>query len=127
MSIRRYSSGSTFEAEIGYSRAVADDLYLHISGTTGYDYSTMQISADVAEQAERCMLNIEAVLLEHQVPWDNVVRVRYILPNPDDFEPCWPVLKKYFASAPPAATMISADLADPAMKIEIELTARLPE
>jgi enamine deaminase RidA (YjgF/YER057c/UK114 family) len=119
------STGSTFERDIGYSRAVVDGDYVFVSGTTGYDYGDMTISNDVVAQAEQCMQNIGAVLEQAGARWDSVVRVRYILPDREDFEPCWPVLKKYLGQAAPAATMISAGLYDPAMKIEIEVTARV--
>ena len=84
----------------------------------------MTISDDVVEQAEQCMRNIEEALAEAGSQVADVVRVRYILPKVEDFEPCWPVLRRYFGDIRPAATMISAGLLDPRMKIEIEVTAR---
>ena len=117
------SSGSRFEAEIGYSRAVIDGDWIFVSGTTGYDYRTMTISHDVAEQCEQTLKNIEAALSEAGATMADVVRVRYILPNRDDFEQCWPILRQYFGSVRPAATMFVAGLATDAMKIEIEVTA----
>ncbi|MEV5413733.1 RidA family protein [Thermopolyspora sp. NPDC052614] len=119
------SSGSTFENSIGYSRAVVVDGWVHVSGTTGFDYTSMTISDDVAEQARQSLLNIEAALTEAGSSMADVVRVRYILPNPADFEPCWPVLREFFDEVRPAATMISCGLADPRMRIEIEATARI--
>jgi enamine deaminase RidA (YjgF/YER057c/UK114 family) len=121
---RLISSGSSFEREIGYSRAVVDGDWVFISGTTGFDYATMTISDNVIEQAEQCLRNIEQALAEAGSRRADVVRVRYILPRVEDFEPCWPVLRKYFGEVRPAATMIVAGLADPRMKIEIEVTAR---
>jgi enamine deaminase RidA (YjgF/YER057c/UK114 family) len=121
---RVISSGSSFEREIGYSRAVVDGDWVFVSGTTGFDYETMTISDDVVEQAERCLANIEKALLEAGSRMADVVRVRYILPKVEDFEPCWPVLRRYFDEVRPAATMIAAGLSDPRMKIEIEVTAR---
>ena len=118
------SSGSTFEQEIGYSRAVVDGDWVFVSGTTGFDYSTMTISGDVVEQAERCIKNIEHALIQAGSSIADIVRVRYILPRAEDFPPCFPVLRKYFGGVRPAATMISAGLSDPRMKIEIEVTAR---
>ena len=118
------SSGSTFEAEIGYSRAVVDGDWIFVSGTTGYDYSRMSISDDLVEQTEQCLKNIEAALRQAQSGLADVVRVRYILPNGADFSKCWPTLRRYFGDIRPAATMISAGLADPSMQIEIEVTAR---
>jgi enamine deaminase RidA (YjgF/YER057c/UK114 family) len=84
----------------------------------------MTISGNVVEQAERSMKNIAAVLKEAGSGIEDVVRVRYILPRVEDFEPCWPVLRRYFGEVRPAATMISAGLIDPRVKIEIEVTAR---
>jgi enamine deaminase RidA (YjgF/YER057c/UK114 family) len=124
MSRHRISSGSTFEAQIGYSRAVVVDGWIFVSGTTGFDYATMTIKDDVVAQAEQTLRNIEQALREAGASLDDVVRVHYILPDTADFEPCWPVLRRAFAKALPAATMIRAGLADPRMKIEIEVTAR---
>jgi len=121
---RLISSGSSFEREIGYSRAIVDGDWVFVSGTTGFDYQTMTISENVVEQAEQCMVNIEKALSEAGSRISDIVRVRYILPNVADFEPCWPVLRRYFGDVRPAATMIAAGLSDPRMKIEIEVTAR---
>lgn len=124
MTRRLISSGSAFEEQIGYSRAVVDGDWVFVSGTTGFDYATMSISDDVVEQAEQCLKNIESALRQAEASLKDVVRVTYVLPNGADFEPCWPVLRKYFGEVRPAAMMISAGLADPRMKIEIEVTAR---
>jgi len=121
---RLISSGSTFEREIGYSRAVVDGDWIFVSGTTGFDYATMTISENVVEQAEQCLKNIEAALREADARLSDVVRVRYILPDVQDFEPCWPVLRRYFGEIRPAATMMEAGLSNKRMKIEIEVTAR---
>ena len=118
------SSGSTFEEQIGYSRAVVDGDWIFVSGTTGFDYATMTISDDVVEQAEQCLRNIEAALTQAKAQFQDVVRVRYILPRREDFEPCWPTLRGCFSDIRPAATMIVAGLSDTRMKIEIEVTAR---
>lgn len=125
MNRRHISSGSEFEFKIGYSRAVVDGDYVFVSGTTGYDYETMVISSDPIEQAKQCFKNIEAALVQAGSCIDNVVRVRYIYPNKEDFEPCWPIFQEYFSKAKPAATMFIAGLFDDAMKLEIEVTARL--
>ena len=117
------SSGSEFEEQIGYSRAVAVGPWVFVSGTTGFDYKTMTIPDDVAEQAEQCLLNIRAALEQAEAGLEDIVRVNYKLPSVADFEACRPVLKKYLGHIRPAATMISAGLADPRMKIEIEVTA----
>jgi enamine deaminase RidA (YjgF/YER057c/UK114 family) len=118
------SSGSTFEASIGYSRAVVDGDWMFVSGTTGFDYDKMTISENVIEQAEQCFVNIENVMRQGGFELADVVRVHYLLPNADDFEPCWPVLQKYLGQVRPAATMFTAGLADKRMKIEIEVTAK---
>jgi enamine deaminase RidA (YjgF/YER057c/UK114 family) len=126
MSERRLiSSGSSFEQEIGYSRAVVDGDWIHVSGTTGFDYETMTVSGDLLEQAAQCLRNVEAALAEAGGSFADVVRVRYLLPDREDFEPCWPLLREAFGAARPAATMQVCGLADPRMRIEIEVTARL--
>ena len=125
MARRHISTGSTFEKNIGYSRAVIEDNYVFVSGTTGYNYTDMTISTNVVEQVEQCMQNIGTVLEQAGSRWDQVVRVRYILPERGDFEPCWPVLQRYLGAAAPAATMLVAGLYEPEMKIEVEVTARV--
>ena len=124
MTRRLISSGSTFEEQIGYSRAVVDGDWIFVSGTTGFDYAAMSISDSLLEQAEQCLKNIEAALQQADSSLNDVVRVTYVVPNGAEFERCWPVLRKYFGEVRPAAMMISAGLADPRMKIEIEVTAR---
>lgn len=124
MTRRLISSGSAFEAQIGYSRAVVDGDWVFVSGTTGFDYATMTIAPGVVEQAEQCLANIAAALGEAGCRLDDVVRVRYMLPRAEDFEPCWPVLRRAFGDVRPAATMIVCGLSDPRMRIEIEATAR---
>ncbi|HEV8197623.1 MAG TPA: RidA family protein [Gemmatimonadales bacterium] len=124
MTRRLISSGSTFESQIGYSRAVVDGRWVFVSGTTGFDYANMTISDDLIEQTEQCMKNILAALEEAGAAMKDVVRVTYLLPNAAEFEQCWPVLRRYFEDVRPAATMFSAGLADPRMKIEIQVTAR---
>jgi enamine deaminase RidA (YjgF/YER057c/UK114 family) len=124
MARRLVSSGSTFEKEIGYSRAVVDGEWVFVSGTTGFDYKSMTISNDIAEQAEQCFRNIEAALTEAGAHLRDVVRANYVVPNASEFPECWPVLRKYFGEIRPASMMISAGLADPRIRIEIEVTAR---
>lgn len=123
MTRRLISSGSSFEERIGYSRAVAQDPFVFVSGTTGFDYATMTIQEDVAAQAEQCLKNIDEALRRAGSSLADVVRVTYVLPNGADFEKCWPVLRKYLGTVRPAAMMIEAKLLDPRMKIEIEATA----
>ncbi|SDI86470.1 RidA family protein [Nonomuraea jiangxiensis] len=121
---RAILSGSTFEEQIGYARAVVDGDRVHVSGTTGFDYATMTISDDVVAQAEQCLRNIGAALEAAGCTFADVVRVRYMLPDRADFEPCWPVLRECFGEVRPAATMLMCGLSDPRMKIEIEVYAR---
>ncbi len=123
MTRRLISSGSTFEEQIGYSRAVVAGDWVFVSGTTGFDYATMSIPEGLLEQAEQCLKNIESALRQADSSLKDVVRVTYVLPNRTDFEQCWPVLRKYFGEIRPAAMMICAGLSDPRMKIEIEATA----
>lgn len=117
------SSGSTFEQEIGYSRAVVVGDWVFVSGTTGFDYERMTIAEGLLEQTEQCLKNISAALQQAGSSLEDVVRVTYVLPNGAEFPACWPVLRKYFGDVRPAAMMISAGLADPRMRIEIEVTA----
>ena len=124
MTRRLISSGSSFEAQIGYSRAVVDGDWIFVSGTTGFDYATMAIADDVGAQCAQTLANIEAALAQAGATLADVVRVHYILPRAEDFPACWPVLRERFGTIRPAATMFTAGLADPRMKIEIEVTAR---
>lgn len=123
MTRKLISSGSVFEQQIGYSRAVVAGDWVFVAGTTGFDYAAMTISDSLVEQTEQCLRNIESALREAGSSLKDVVRVTYILPDGSKFEQCWPVLRKYFGDVRPAATMISAGLLDPRMKIEIEVTA----
>lgn len=124
MTRRLISSGSTFEREIGFSRAVVDGEWVFVSGTTGFNYESMTISGDIVEQTEQCIRNINSALSEAGASLGDVVRVTYILPDASQFQKCWPVLRKHFGVIRPAATMISAALVDPRILIEIEVTAR---
>lgn len=121
---RLISSGSPFERDIGYSRAVVDGDWIFVSGTTGFDYQTMTIPEGLPEQTEQCLQNIQSALKEAGASLRDVVRVVYVLPRAGEFPECWPILRKYFGEVRPAAMMISAGLADPRMRIEIEVTAR---
>ncbi|MFO1033742.1 MAG: RidA family protein [Hyphomicrobiales bacterium] len=123
MTRRQISSGSRYETDMAYSRAIVDGDWCFVSGTTGFDYATMTISDDVAEQAEQTFKNIAAAMEKAGFSLADTVRVHYLLPRAEDFEPCWPVLRKWLGDVRPAATMFVAGLADPRMKIEIEVTA----
>jgi enamine deaminase RidA (YjgF/YER057c/UK114 family) len=124
MTRRLISSGSTFETEIGYSRAVVDGEWVFVSGTTGFDYSNMTIPDGIVAQTEQCLRNIDHALKQAGSRMEDIVRVMYIVPVASEFQQCWPVLRRYFGEIRPAATMISAGLADERMKIEIQVTAR---
>ena len=108
---------------MGYSRAVVQGDWVFVSGTTGFDYSTMTIADGIVEQTEQCLQNIAVALEQCGSKLQDVVRVTYVLPNGKEFPECWPVLRKYFGEVRPAAMMISAGLYDPRMRIEIEVTA----
>ncbi len=120
--MRKRISQSPFEEQIGYSRAVVDGPWIFVSGTTGYNYKDMTISNDIKEQTRQCLENIIWALQEADAELKDVVRVHYIVPNANEFESCWPILKEYFGDIRPAATMFSAGLMNPQMKIEIEVT-----
>lgn len=124
MSPHRISTGSPFEEQIGYSRAVACDGWVFVAGTTGYDYATMEMPEAVETQCANALATIRRALSGAGASLDDVVRVRYILPDKADWPACWPVTRAAFATARPAATMIVAELQEPEMKIEIEVTAR---
>ncbi|HEV7265352.1 MAG TPA: RidA family protein [Falsiroseomonas sp.] len=124
MTRRHISSGSAFEEELGYSRAVVDGEFIFVSGTTGYDYASMTIAPDAVAQCEQAFRNIDAALRQAGASMDDVVRVTFILPDRADWPPCRPVVKKWLGGARPAATMLVAGLQSPDMLIEIEVTAR---
>jgi enamine deaminase RidA (YjgF/YER057c/UK114 family) len=123
MKRQRITSGSIYEEQIGYSRAVVAGDWVFVSGTTGFDYASMTIADDVVAQAEQCLRNIATALAQAGCSLDDAVRVNYVLPDGRDFEACWPVLRQHFGKAKPAAMVITAGLLDPRMKIEIEVTA----
>ena len=125
MTVKHISTGSPFEKEIGYSRAVVADGWVYVAGTTGYDYDSMTMPPTIGEQCANTLATIAKALAEAGSSLDDVVRVNYIVPDKDDWPECWPITSKAFAKAMPAATMICAELQNPEMKIEIEVTARL--
>ena len=124
--VSRISTGSPFEKSIGYSRAVIVDGWVFVAGTTGYDYAAMTMPASVADQCSNALQTIGNVLEQAGASLADIVRVRYILADRADWPACWPVTRAAFGDSPPAATMIVAGLQEPEMKIEIEVTARLP-
>jgi enamine deaminase RidA (YjgF/YER057c/UK114 family) len=124
MTRRLISGGSAYEAKWGYSRAVVDGDFVFVAGTTGFDYATMTISSDPAEQTRQCLRTIDKVLTEAGSSLKDIVRARYYLPDRADWEACGAALGEAFRDIRPAATVIFCGLADPRMKIEIEVTAR---
>jgi enamine deaminase RidA (YjgF/YER057c/UK114 family) len=123
---RLISSGSPFETQIGYSRAVASGPWVFMSGTTGFDYKSMTIADNVVDQAEQCLRNVGAVLEQAGVSFADVVRINYLVTRREDFEPIWPVLQRYLGEVRPACTVIVAGLLDPRMLIEVEVTVFKP-
>jgi enamine deaminase RidA (YjgF/YER057c/UK114 family) len=123
--VKRISSGSPFEARIGYSRAVVDRDMVYVSGTTGYDYAKMEMPDDVADQARNALGTIDKALKEAGSGLRDVLRVHYYLTDIADYDAVVDVLGAAFSEIRPAATMITCGLAAPEMKIEIEVTARI--
>jgi enamine deaminase RidA (YjgF/YER057c/UK114 family) len=126
VTVRHISTGSPFEKQIGYSRAIVADGWVFVAGTTGYDYENMTMPDSIEAQCKNTLATIAKALEEAGSGLDHVVRVTYIVPDKSEWPKCWPITSAAFANAKPAATMISAELQNPEMKIEIEVTARLP-
>lgn len=124
--IRRITTGSTWEAKIGYARAVVAGGWVHVSGTTGTHHATGEIPASVTEQCKLALDIISAALAKAGAGFEHAVRVTYVMKHAADFESCWPILSATFGENPPAAMMIEAALIDPRHLIEIELTAYIP-
>jgi enamine deaminase RidA (YjgF/YER057c/UK114 family) len=123
---RLISSGSPFEAQIAYSRAVVAGPWVFMSGTTGFDYKSMTIADNVVEQTEQCFRNVAGVLEQAGVSFADVVHITYLVTRREDFEPIWPVLQRHLGEVRPACTVIVAQLLDPRMLIEVEVTAFKP-
>ncbi len=123
--VKRISSGSPFEARIGYSRAVVNRDMVYVSGTTGYDYAKMEMPNDVAAQTRNALGTIEKALKEAGSGLQDIVRVRYYLVDMADYDAVVDVLGATFSEVRPAATMVVCGLTTPEMKIEIEVTARI--
>lgn len=126
MAVRHITTGSPFETQIGYSRAVVADGWVFVAGTTGYDYASMTMPDSIEAQCQNTLDTIAKALDEAGSSLDHVVRVNYIVSNADEWPACWPIVSQAFATARPAATMICAQLQSTEMKIEIEVTARVP-
>ena len=125
MTRRQISSGSKFEAEIGYSRAIVDQDMVYVSGTTGYDYASMTMPEDAGQQARNAMGTIGKALTDAGASLADVVRVRYYLADMSVYDAVVAVAGEAFGDIRPAATMVIAGLTTPEMKIEIEVTARI--
>lgn len=121
--MKRISTGSPFEATMGYSRAVVKSGWCFVSGVTGYDYATMAIPADPAAQARNCFSTIARVLAEAGFAMEDIVRVQYTVTDRDIANTIAPVLGDVLGEIRPAATMVIAGLFTPEMKVEIEVTA----
>jgi enamine deaminase RidA (YjgF/YER057c/UK114 family) len=117
------TSGSIFEEQVSFSRAVVVDKMVFVSGCTGYDYATNIIEDDIVAQTEQTFKNIENALTKAGATFKDVVRVNYILKDTDEWERCWPIFKKYLGDVRPACTVICAKLTGEKLKIEIEITA----
>lgn len=117
------SSGSDFEKTMGYSRAVAQGDWCFVSGTTGYDYATMQMPASIADQARNCFATIAKALTEGGFAMTDIVRVQYTITDAALVDEVVPALGEALGDIRPAATMVVAALIKPEMLIEIEVTA----
>lgn len=123
MSRRLISTGSPFERVAGYSRAVVDGDWCFVAGTTGYDYASMTMPETVEDQTRNCLATIAAALDEAGFAMADVVRARYYVTDRGFVHRVYPILGEWFGAVRPAATMLVCGLAEPAMKIEIEVTA----
>ena len=121
--MKRISTGSPFEATMGYSRAVVKGGWCFVSGVTGYDYAKMQIPGDIAAQAQNCFATISRVLAEAGFALDDIVRVQYTVTDAALIDALIPVLGAHLGDIRPAATMVIAGLIQPEMLVEIEVTA----
>ena len=121
--MQRISTGSPFERTMGYSRAVVKGPWCFVSGVTGYDYATMVMPDDVAQQAQNCFATIARVLDEAGFEIGDIVRVQYTVTDAAMVDAIIPVLGAHLGEVRPAATMVVAGLIKPEMKIEIEVTA----
>jgi enamine deaminase RidA (YjgF/YER057c/UK114 family) len=120
---RLISTGSPFEKTAGYSRAVVDGNWCFVSGTTGYDYATMTMPDSIEDQTRNCLATIAQALADGGFAMADVVRARYYVTDSDFVHRVYPLLGAVFGDIRPAATMIVCGLAEPEMKIEIEVTA----
>lgn len=120
MALKRISSGGEYEGKVGYCRAVVAGGWVHVAGTVGHGTTAVEQCASAIEIIGRA-------LEEAGTDFAHVVRVRYMLPDRTEFPDCWPILRDTFGANPPAATMMECGLISPADRIEIEVTAILPQ
>lgn len=123
MARKRISTGSPFEKVAGYSRAVADGPWCFVSGTTGYDYKTMTMPEDPAEQTLNALDTINKALIEAGFEMADVVRARYVVTDPSYVDDVFKALGSVLGDIRPAATMTVSQLIKPEMKVEIDVTA----
>lgn len=121
--LKHISSGSSFEEKLGYSRAIITGDWAFVSGVTGYNYKSMDMPNNIAQQATNCFETIQSSLKEGGFSLSDTVRVQYTLTNSDLVDEIAPILKKYMGSIRPAATMVIANFIKPEMLVEIEITA----
>jgi enamine deaminase RidA (YjgF/YER057c/UK114 family) len=126
LSPRRIHSGAPWEALVGYCRAVIAPPFVFVAGTVGRNPDTGELPPDVEGQCANALAIIGRALEQAGASFADVVRVTYYLPDRADFEPCWPQLRAAFGANPPASSVVFVGLIDPAMRIEIEVTAMLP-
>src|SRR6478736_537358 len=125
MSRRLISTGSPLEKAAGYSRAVIDGEFAFVAGTTGYDYRTMTMPADITSQSRNCFKTIEAALKEGGFEMADIVRATYYVTDAKDADTHFAVCGEVLGDIRPAATLlVVAGLYKPEMKIEIEVTAK---
>lgn len=122
MTRTRISSGSTFEELAGYARVVADPPWMFVSGTTGFDYRTMEIAENAAEQTEQCFRNMAASVAEAGGRMEDMVRIRVFIADRRDFQAVAEVVGRHCRPVRPANTTVVSALIDPRMKVEIEVT-----
>ena len=120
---RRISSGSPFEAEFAYSRALVCGEWCFVAGTTGYDYATMTMPPAAADQARNAFGTIARTLHEAGFAMSDIVRVTYVITEAALRTEIAPAIREALVQVRPAAMMIVAGLNEPEMKVEIEVTA----
>jgi enamine deaminase RidA (YjgF/YER057c/UK114 family) len=123
--VQRVSTGSPFEATFGYSRAVRHGDTVYVSGTTGYDYASMTMPEDVGTQASNALNTIDKALREAGSSIADTVRVVYYLSDRSYVDDLVKAVGPVFGPIRPAASIVMVDMLEAAMKVEIEVTARI--